>query len=285
MHMQQATDFLDECRSLYELVSTLDDQDLMIETRFKHWTISDILRHLAVWDEAARLTIQSAEAFQRFFAPVPAHMRAGNIRAFEREVVPNKGLGLIEHWWSNCQETAQLYTTADPKKRLKWGGPDLSARTCITSRLMETWSHSQAIYDELGIERVDGDRIKNIVQIGVQTFSWTFQNRGMPPPGPIPNLELTAPSGVLWRWHNAESTERIVGTAGEFCQVVTQTRNIADTQLQLDGAVAESWMAIAQCFAGQPSDPPPPGERRRNTARHDRRQNMALAQLVKHREA
>ena len=44
---------------------------------------------------------------------------------------------------------------------------------------METWSHGQEIYDQLGIIRNDKDRIKNIVIIGINTFGWTFINRSM----------------------------------------------------------------------------------------------------------
>jgi hypothetical protein len=51
------------------------------------------------------------------------------------------------------------------------------------------------------------------------------------------------------------------GDALEFCQVVTQTRNVADTALEVVGDVATRWMSIAQCFAGGPVDPPKPGER------------------------
>lgn len=266
--MQQAHDFLEECRSLHQLLTKLDEEDLAIETRFKNWTISDVVRHLAVWDEAARLTLQSSEEFKHFFAPVPGHMKTNSLRVFERTAVADNGYQLIDRWWHNCQQTAQLFADADPAMRLTWGGPDLSARTCITSRLMETWSHSQAIYDVLGTEREDGDRIKNIVQIGIQTFSWTFQNRGSTPPGPLPNLTLTAPSGEVWRWSNTSSAENIIGTATEFCQVVTQTRNITDTSLKVDGPVGKSWMAIAQCFAGPPSDPPEPGARRRDEKKY-----------------
>jgi hypothetical protein len=50
--------------------------------------------------------------------------------------------------------------------------------------------------------------------------------------------------------------------AHEFAQVVTQTRNIADTQLECDGEVAQLWMKNAQCFAGAPAEPPAPGFRR-----------------------
>lgn len=53
----------------------------------------------------------------------------------------------------------------------------------------------------------------------------------------------------------------IQGEAVEFAQVVTQTRNIADTELDVSGDVANEWMAIAQCFAGGPVAPPAAGAR------------------------
>jgi hypothetical protein len=43
--------------------------------------------------------------------------------------------------------------------------------------------------------------------------------------------------------------------------VVTQTRNIADTQLVCEGDTAELWMRHAQCFAGAPAEPPAQGVR------------------------
>ena len=51
------------------------------------------------------------------------------------------------------------------------------------------------------------------------------------------------------------------GDAADFCHVVTQGRNVADTPLEVTGPVATEWMAIAQCFAGGPVDPPKPGAR------------------------
>ena len=40
----------------------------------------------------------------------------------------------------------------------------------------------------------------------------------------------------------------------------------ADTALAVDGATAQHWMTIVQCFAGPPEDPPKPGTRRRSRA-------------------
>jgi hypothetical protein len=45
---------------------------------------------------------------------------------------------------------------------------------------------------------------------------------------------------------------------------VTQGRNVADTPLEVVGDTATRWMAIAQCFAGGPADPPKAGERNWN---------------------
>ena len=77
----------------------------------------------------------------------------------------------------------------------------------------------------------------------------------------MPRLRLTAPSGAIWEYGDGD--DLIEGSASEFCQVVTQCRNIGDTSLSVHGPVATRWMAIAQCFAGPPQDPPPPGARHR----------------------
>jgi uncharacterized protein (TIGR03084 family) len=118
------------------------------------------------------------------------------------------------------------------------------------------------LFDLLGAERSESDRLRNIAIMGVNTFGWSFANRGLPVPAVRPWLRLTAPSGALWEWHAAaDAADRIEGSAVDFCRVVTQTRNIADTALRVAGPVAQQWMAIAQCFAGPAHDPPPPGTR------------------------
>ena len=52
---------------------------------------------------------------------------------------------------------------------------------------------------------------------------------------------------------------KITGNAEEFCQVVTQCRNIKDTNLECIGSIASTWMTIAQCFAGVSEVPPAKG--------------------------
>ena len=159
---------------------------------------------------------------------------------------------------------SERFAGADPKARVPWVGPDMSVRSSISARLMETWSHAQALFDLFGVVRQDRDHVRNVVILGVNTFGWTYMNRRLEVPEAMPFLRLTAPSGEIWEWGDPSEEERIEGAAVEFCQVVTQTRNIADTALQVTGPVANEWMGMAQCFAGPPVAPPAPGQRYAN---------------------
>ena len=137
----------------------------------------------------------------------------------------------------------------------------MSVRSSITARHMETWAHGQEVYDHLGINRNDTDRVKNIVVIGVNTFAWTFINRNLDVPKKMPKLILFSPSNTRWEWNADNEDDAITGSASEFCQVVTQVRNIEDTELEVKGEIAKKWMSIAQCFAGSPENPPKKGSR------------------------
>jgi uncharacterized protein (TIGR03084 family) len=140
----------------------------------------------------------------------------------------------------------------------------MGVRMFTTARQMEIWSHAQAIYDMKGIERpAAAARLRNIAEIGVRTFGWTFTVHKLPVPPSVPHVRLTAPGGEVWEWNDGAS-DRVEGDALAFCQVVTQTRNVADTTLVVTGDIARHWMSIAQCFAGPPETPPARGTRFRS---------------------
>ena len=124
------------------------------------------------------------------------------------------------------------------------------------------WAHGQELFDLFLVKRVEYDRIKNIAHLGVSTFGWTFMNRNWAVPIEVPDVILTAPSGKIWEWKGENSKGNLVkGDAKEFSQVVTQTRNVLDTELKIVGKVAKKWMKYAQCFAGPAEDPPAKGTR------------------------
>lgn len=261
---QQVIDFRDESDALYELVAPLSEQALQEPTAFKDWTIDDVIGHLHMWNWAADLSLKDGDGFKAFFREIQGHLGSGAaLGSFEK--VWREGLTgrpLINAWRDFYGEMAIRFGKTDPSERVVWAGPDMSVRSSITARLMETWAHGQEVYDLLGVVRKNTDRIRNIVVLGVNAYGWSFKVRGAEPPMPPPHLRLRAPSGGIWTYNDPDEENLIEGEAEEFCQVVTQVRNIADTNLRLVGETATTWMSTAQCFAGAPETPPPPGTRK-----------------------
>lgn len=260
---EQPSDFLAESEALAELLEPLADADFERRTRFKTYTVHDVVAHLHLFNWAADLSLRDAEAFQDWWKPFAAEVMKGRSmpELTDEWLEGDRNRAVFERWRAFLPGMTERFAAADPKARVPWAGPSMSVRSSITARLMETWAHGQAIYDLLGVVREDADRIRNIAHLGVSTFGWTFANRGEEPPGPVPRVTLAAPSGDTWEWNPDNETDAVEGSATEFCQVVTQTRNIADTKLAVTGPVARRWMSVAQCFAGGVEDPPPPGTR------------------------
>lgn len=266
--MQAAHDFLEECTALDALLSDLSDADFDRETGFKSWTIGEIVEHLHLFNIAADSSLAGESAFTDFCARILPDMAKGH-RALQRawfgETKPSE---TYQAWRDLYPQMCGRFTVANPEARVKWFGPDMSVRSCIIARQMEHWAHAQAIYDVLGVNRENGDRLKNVAHIGVTTYSWSFRVNGLEPPKPKPYTRLTAPSGAIWEWNDKQADNRIDGSAESFCQIVTQCRNFGDADIDLTttGETAEQWMRIAQCFAGPPETPPKVGTRSRADA-------------------
>ena len=261
--LQESLDLRAEADELRAFLETLRDDDWSKVTPFLGWTPWDVVAHLHFFDRVSLLALTDEEAFFAARKELIQAMSSGKTGAeVTRAELGQLGPAeLVAAWHESCQRMAEQLGSSDPKRRLPWFGPDMGVRMFTTARYMETWAHGQDIYDVLRVPRTHTDRIKNVAVLGIKTFGWTFVNRGLEVPGPPPYVHLSAPSGAVWEWNESAETSAVTGSALEFCQVVTQGRNVADTTLEVVGDVATQWMAIAQCFAGGPADPPKPGER------------------------
>jgi uncharacterized protein (TIGR03084 family) len=261
--LEQAVDFEAECNAFYTLLEGLNEHDWRRETQFKRWTANDVLAHLHFFNYAADLALQDGDAFSGLMREMASAIKHGATHLSFTHAWLNgaRDRELMYRWHEFYHAMARRFSAADPKRRVPWAGPSMSVRSSITARLMETWAHGQAVYDLAGEARNETDRIRNIAVLGINTFSWTFANRGLPVPASMPYVRLGAPSGTVWEWGQPDRANLVEGSAVEFSQVVTQVRNIADTRLQVSGSVATHWMSIAQCFAGRPEEPPPRGTR------------------------
>ena len=79
-------------------------------------------------------------------------------------------------------------------------------------------------------------------------------------------VDLRGPDDERWLW-NDEASQRVRGSALDFCLVVTQRRHVDDTSLTMEGELAREWMSIAQAFAGPPGAGRRPGQFARGAGR------------------
>ncbi len=221
------------------------------ETPAEGWTIVDCVAHLWHFDGRAALAVTDPDRFTRELGREPELVQATHGEAHDL------GAGLRDAWRARSHEMLDAFRAADPTARVPWYGPPMSLKSFVTARLMETWAHGQDVVDALGLEPIASDRLRHVAFIGTRARPFSYVNRGREVPGGDVRVELASPSGERWTFGESD-TDVVRGSALDFCLVVTQRRHRDDTDLVIEGPLAQDWMAIAQAFAGPPTDGRPP---------------------------
>jgi uncharacterized protein (TIGR03084 family) len=245
-------DLAAEHESLDALVATLSDDDWMRATPADGWSIADSLSHIVYFDETATIAATDGDAFKRHAAALMATIATTDSDpsvAFGRATPASN---LLSTWRTHRRALLVALRTLDPKTRVPWYGPAMSARSFATARLMETWAHGQDIVDTIGAAPIVSDRLKHVAHIGVGARPFSYMTRGMTVPNTVVHVTLRSPSGESWTWGDASSTDVVRGDALDFCLAVTQRRHVDDVALEILGDAAREWMSIAQSFAGSP---------------------------------
>ena len=250
-------DLVAERDDLRSMLAAFPDDAFDRMTPADPWLVRDQISHLAFYDDEATKAATSSEAFAAAVSKMAemgaeAYMQQHISRG--REMDPDE----LMQWLADA-ERAMLEALArcDPDDRLPWYGPPMRASSFVVARLMETWAHGQDIADALGVRREPTARLFHVAELGIKTFRFSYQNRGLDVPDGRVRVALRGPSGTVSVW-NDEYDDSVTGPLEDFCLVVTQRRNIADTHLVIEGPLAAEWMSIAQAFAGPPGPGRPP---------------------------
>ena len=242
-----------------EMVSGLDSAGWDRATPAQGWAIRDQISHLAYFDECATMSVRHPA---RFRAEADKLVALGDdfpdqVAERYRKMPPAE---LLAWFCSVRTDLVHTFSDLNPRVRLPWYGPDMSAASSITARIMETWAHGQDIADALGLTRSPTARLRHVAHLGVSTFAFAHTLRGVAAPETAVRVELMAEDGALWTWGPEEAEDVVRGPALDFCLVVTQRRHVDDTSLKVSGAVAQEWIALAQAFAGAPGPGREPGQ-------------------------
>jgi uncharacterized protein (TIGR03084 family) len=258
---------LDMARICADLQAEQDDLDAILiglreadwdrQTPAVGWNIRDQVSHIGTTDRVA--TIAAGDP-ARFTADVLSQDRGERLARQLHTGRSMSGPALLAWWRTGRHAMLEVFRRLDPKTRIPWFGPAMSAVSFATARLMETWAHGQDIVDTLGMDRQATARLQHVAHIGVRARPFSYTVRGLTPPTEEVRVELHGPGGTVWTWGQPGATNTIRGEAIEFCLVVTQRRHIGDTRLRLVGPLAQEWMHLAQAFAGPPGEGRQPGQ-------------------------
>lgn len=255
-------DLAAQSAELEQRVADLSDDQWRLPTPAPGWDIATQVAHLAWTDEAASAAARSVDGDKRPWDQlVLAAMDDPN------HVVDNSALvggrvpadQLLDRWRTGRAALVEALRAVPEGAKLPWFGPPMSPTSMATARFMETWAHSHDVYDALvaaglldaGVPEPT-DRIRHVAHIGVRTRNFSFAARDLSAPTEEFRLTLAAPSGETWTYGPEDAKQTVTGSAYDFCLLVTQRINRADTDLVATGDDADTWLDIAQCFAGNP---------------------------------
>jgi uncharacterized protein (TIGR03084 family) len=225
-------DLNDQYRELDTLVSGLSEKKWVAVTPFCGWTIFDQVAHIAFFDQRALLAIKHPKTFaESVNATLQLLSSEGEWPQKTNPLLgPDRPEALMDLWRKTRTTFLNRLRGESPQRRIAWYGPEMSALSFATARIMETWAHTQDVYDALRLERVNASSLRHVAHLGVATFAWSFQIRQLPPPDIKPFVDLVGPSGERWVWGDPNAEEIVQGSADEFCLVVTQRRIDASEQ-------------------------------------------------------
>ena len=254
-------DLAAETVAVRSLIAGLDEAGWRKPTPAVGWTIGDQISHLAYFDDAAVISATDADRFAaELMSDVEKGLTADDVVERFRNL---SGPELLRWFDQSRQRLGDVFRGLDPSARVPWFGPPMSVASSVTARIMETWAHGQDIADALGAERDPSPRLRHIAHIGVRALPFSYLANGREVPTEPIRVELTWESGELWTWGPADAANRVTGPALDFCLLVTQRRNRADTAVEATGEVADSWLDLAQAFAGPPGPGRQPGQHER----------------------
>ncbi|MFF0815773.1 TIGR03084 family metal-binding protein [Rhodococcus sp. NPDC003318] len=233
------------------LVADLEPERWRTPTAAPGWSIAHQIGHLAWTDRAALLSVTDPAAFTQSLAAAWGNPAGFVDAGAEAEAARPPG-ALLADWRTGRDALARALAAVPSGVKLPWYGPPMSAMSMATARLMETWAHGQDVAAALGVEPAPTARLRSIAHLGVRTRDFAYTVHQLTPPTEQFRVELVAPDGDTWAWGPPDAAQRVTGPAHDFCLLVTQRAHRDDLALTAVGPDADTWLGIAQAFAGLP---------------------------------
>jgi len=251
--MSLLDDLLDDLKAesdqLWNTVSGLDDDGWQTPTPAPGWSVATQVAHLLWTDEVAVVAATDEDAWDALVLDA-IQDPTGYVDQQAIEVARLSPQALLARWGKAREALPAALRGFPTGQKMPWFGPPMSAASMATARFMETWAHALDVYDALGVEPEQSDRVRHVAHLGVRTRNFAYSVHGLSAPTEEFRIDLVSPSGDQWSWGPEDAAQTVTGSAWDFCLLVTQRVHRDDTDLVASGADAEQWLTIAQAFAG-----------------------------------
>ena len=227
-----------------ELTSLLTDDAWDRPSRCAGWSVADVVLHLAQTNEMAQSSIDGT--FGEWAKGFPTSARdvdEGADLMVERE----RGGPIDElrgRWLDGAARMCASFRAKDPSARVQWVAGTMAARTLATTRLAETWIHTNDIASV-----APTPRLEHIARLAWRTIPHAFGCEGLEPPGPTA-FRLAAPGGGRWTFEpDVDPVNVIEGDGVELCEVASRRVPVRDTSLRATGPDAERVLELVRTWA------------------------------------
>ncbi|MEO6704148.1 MAG: TIGR03084 family metal-binding protein [Jatrophihabitantaceae bacterium] len=248
-----------ECDDLDRMVSDLSEQQWNADTPAPGWTVAHQIAHLAATFKMAGLAAADPDAFVAVVSNLSSNFNANVTHALGEYLNDSHEL-LLSRWQDERAKAVKSLAAVPADQVVPWLVNPLPPAILAMAGMMEAFAHGQDIADALGVQRERTDRIKYLVAFAVRTWDFGYQARDEQPPKVEFHFELRAPSGAIWEFGPTDASQRITGSAVDFCLLTTRRRHREDLDIVAVGVDAEHWVDIAQCYRGPAGDGRTPGQ-------------------------
>jgi uncharacterized protein (TIGR03084 family) len=233
------------------LINPVDDAVWAKPSRCEGWSVSDVMLHLAQTNEMALGSLTNN--FDGVLGELVRDLRAG------KDVDDGAGLmvdaqrgapaaEVYARWRDSVDSMMKEFAAIDPHARVQWVAGLLSAHTLSTTRLAETWIHTNDVAYGLGVDLGSPTRLQHIARLAWRTLPYAFMRAGREMKGTVA-FELTSPSGETLTFADGAADTVLRGPVRELCEVAAQRADAADTSLTAEGPDAADVLALVRTFA------------------------------------
>jgi uncharacterized protein (TIGR03084 family) len=252
-------DLTTEAAEVDALVAGLSEAEWDTPTPAPGWPVRHQIAHLAFIFRIAGLSASQPQAFAELTKTGAAGFEAAVNGALE-EFIHDPAEVLLNRWRGERDTAIKAIAAVPGDQLVPWLVNPLPPYVLACAGMMELFGHGQDIADALGVRPERTDRIKHLVGFAVRVRDFGYQARNLTPPAEEFRFELTAPSGALWAFGPEDATERVTGSAEDFCLLVTRRRHRYDTDVRAKGTLADQWLDIAQAYRGPAGQGRKPGQ-------------------------